>query len=199
MPDLARAHTAVPEREVTFDPANPAEATRTLAAMNNTHTPADPHTIVVATDGSSGADAALEWAITEAQQTGRRIMVVHVSPLSESVVIAPFTLVGFPDAASYAAEVLRRAAARCRQAGVAAFTKLVEGSPVDSLVDVSHGAAMLVVGATGHGQAATLLLGSVSQDCARRAKCPVVIVKPPASADPASPQAHRRTAASQES
>ena len=116
-------------------------------------------------------------------------MVVHAFPLAETMVLAPLTLVGFTDGAGYGTEVLRRAADYCGDAGVLFSTVLAEGSPADSLVDASDGAAMLVLGARARGQAASLLLGSVSQDCARRARCPVVLIKPKKSADttPAQP------------
>jgi nucleotide-binding universal stress UspA family protein len=44
------------------------------------------------------------------------------------------------------------------------------------LVDKSKGVDMLVVGSRGLGGFRGLLLGSVSQQCAQHAHCPVVIV-----------------------
>ena len=54
-----------------------------------------------------------------------------------------------------------------------------EGAAAAVLIDESERAQMLVVGSRGHGGFAGLLLGSVSQQCASNAHCPVVIVRTP--------------------
>ena len=54
--------------------------------------------------------------------------------------------------------------------------RVVEGRPAAVLVDESQDADLLVVGSRGHGGFTGLLLGSVSQQCAHHAACPVVIV-----------------------
>ena len=146
----------------------------------------DAKTIVVAVDGSLGSDAALEWAIAEALATGRRILLAYAIPLSQSAVMAPLTLMGFDDPAGYAADMLHRRHLRCREAGVPANTALLEGTPVDTLVSVAEHAAMLVMGARGHRQVSSLVLGSVSEACAHRARCPVVIIKSSGSPEAAS-------------
>ena len=51
-----------------------------------------------------------------------------------------------------------------------------EGNAATEVVDKSKGADMLVVGSRGLGGFRGLLLGSVSQQCAPHAHCPVVIV-----------------------
>jgi nucleotide-binding universal stress UspA family protein len=53
--------------------------------------------------------------------------------------------------------------------------RVVEGAPGAVLVAESRDADLLVVGSRGHGGFAQLLLGSVSQQCAHHAECPVVI------------------------
>ena len=54
--------------------------------------------------------------------------------------------------------------------------RVVEDRPAAALVDESRGADMVVVGSRGHGGFTGLLLGSVSQQVAHHAACPVVIV-----------------------
>jgi nucleotide-binding universal stress UspA family protein len=54
----------------------------------------------------------------------------------------------------------------------------VEGVPDEVLVEQARDADLLVVGTRGHGQLASLVLGSVSRACAQHATCPVTIVPP---------------------
>ena len=51
-----------------------------------------------------------------------------------------------------------------------------EGGAAHTLIDISSGARMLVVGSRGHGGFAGLLLGSVSAACAEHASCPVLVI-----------------------
>jgi nucleotide-binding universal stress UspA family protein len=57
------------------------------------------------------------------------------------------------------------------------------GTAADALIHESHGADLLVVGSRGHGGFTSMLLGSVSMQCALHASCPVTVVH--------SPEAHR--------
>ncbi len=45
------------------------------------------------------------------------------------------------------------------------------------LVEISHGAALLVVGTRGRSELTDLLIGSVSEYCVHHASCPTVIVR----------------------
>ena len=56
---------------------------------------------------------------------------------------------------------------------------LGEGPAAEVLLRAAERADLLVVGSRGRGGFAGLLLGSVSQQCAQHAPCPVVIVPPP--------------------
>jgi nucleotide-binding universal stress UspA family protein len=76
-------------------------------------------------------------------------------------------------------EILATAAGEARAVApdVVIETRAVEGQAADVLVTESKDAAMLVVGSRGRGGFRELLLGSVSQQCAHYAACPVVIVQ----------------------
>jgi nucleotide-binding universal stress UspA family protein len=52
-----------------------------------------------------------------------------------------------------------------------------EGEAAHVLIQTGHRAQLLVVGCRGFGGFRGLLLGSVSQQCAHHAECPVVIVR----------------------
>jgi len=55
--------------------------------------------------------------------------------------------------------------------------KVVEGGPADVLLGEAEEADLLVLGGRGLGGWSGLLLGSVSQQCARHAPCPVAVVR----------------------
>jgi nucleotide-binding universal stress UspA family protein len=55
--------------------------------------------------------------------------------------------------------------------------RLIKGNPVDILLSEAEGAKARVVGSRGMGGFRRTLLGSVSQQCALHATCPVVIVR----------------------
>ena len=63
--------------------------------------------------------------------------------------------------------------------GIEIERRVVEGGAARVLVDAAADGDLLVVGSRGHGGFAGLLLGSVSQQCAHHAHCPVVIVQAP--------------------
>jgi len=56
--------------------------------------------------------------------------------------------------------------------------RVLRDGAVRALVDASRGAQLVVVGSRGRGNAAGLLLGSVSHGVLHAAQCPVAIVRP---------------------
>jgi len=140
--------------------------------------------VVVGVDHSDGAKAALAFAHEEARLRRATLRAVHAWQFGY------IGYAGFERAVpAVGADIheLRAAAAAALDATVReALTDagpveieqhVVEGTPGAVLVDESKDADLLVVGSRGHGGFAQLLLGSVSQQCAQHAACPVVIVR----------------------
>jgi nucleotide-binding universal stress UspA family protein len=139
--------------------------------------------IVVGVDQSAGAKAALRFALEEATLRAATLRVVHAWRYGY---IGATGLEGAFPATGGDIKELREAAGTALEATlresipqtdtVEIERRVVEGRAAAVLVDESRGAELLVVGSRGHGGFAGLLLGSVSQQCAHHAACPVVIV-----------------------
>jgi nucleotide-binding universal stress UspA family protein len=135
--------------------------------------------IVVGVDESEGAAEALRWAAREADLHDRALTAVmawgfldqhHPSggePFDPSY--------GEKDAADALDTIVVAALGADRAGGVG--RRAVCDLPAAALLDASHDADLLVVGARGLGGFRGLLLGSVSQHCLHHATSPVAIVR----------------------
>ncbi|MHB8870425.1 MAG: universal stress protein [Thermoleophilia bacterium] len=137
-------------------------------------------TIVVGVDGSAHGEAALGFAAQEAALREARLLIVYVWQLPSIItpeVVYPTGV--FQRVRDEAEDVLQRAVARAAelQPQVACEGKAIEGQPAAVLLEEAQGADMIVVGSRGHGEIASLLLGSVSQQIVHHAPCPVVVVR----------------------
>ncbi len=135
--------------------------------------------IVVGVDGSKESKAALRWAVEEAGLRGATVRAVLAWSLPY---VGGAPGLAFPqdslEAVAQDGEAMLDAAiAEVESEGVDIERAAVEGGPARVLVEAAEGADLLVVGSRGHGGFAELLLGSVSQQCAHHASCPVVIVR----------------------
>jgi nucleotide-binding universal stress UspA family protein len=138
--------------------------------------------IVVGVDGSETAELAARWAAREARLRGATLELVtawEVAPVAYGygyVAIPEEFLKGLVKAAedtmAAALEVVRAEAP-----DVEVQTTVVEGPAAQVLLEAAEGAELLVMGSRGLGGFRELLLGSVSQQCAHHARCPVVIVR----------------------
>lgn len=139
--------------------------------------------VVVGIDGSAGATAALRWAAAEARLRGGRLLIVHAwTPVYTDVLLGggfSRSRVDGSHAHQAAKELLAQATAGLDADGVEIERRAVEGGAPEVLVAAADEGDLLVVGSRGHGGFAGLLLGSVSQQCAHHARCPVVIVHAP--------------------
>lgn len=141
--------------------------------------------ILVAVDGSVGADRAVDYAAQMAQTYGAELLIVNVIggyglPGSVFRRVTPQQHVWLEELlASLSAESLARA--RERAHGVGVSTILLESRPGDvasTIVAIAQekGADLIVAGKRGEGQVTGLLLGSVSQKLVSLAPLPVIVV-----------------------
>ncbi len=140
-----------------------------LGSMESTARP-----VVVGYDGSPDAERAVGWGIDEARATGLPLLVVVVA---HDGAVRASRVPGWDDDVVH--ELHQRARDLVGDVGVGATVEVRPGSAAHTLVEASHEASVLVLGSRGHGAVAGLVIGSVSQQVARHAHCPVVVVREP--------------------
>ncbi|HEV7172375.1 universal stress protein [Pedococcus sp.] len=146
--------------------------------MSITHEPTqEPQPIIVGVDGHEPSRVALDWAIDEASRRGLPLELVNARPIYPRDPTAAYAGPEVNDAHSL--ELLRAAADRAQALapGVAVATRAERGAAADVLVDSSPRAALVVVGARGHGAVRSAFLGSTSIQVAAHARCPVAVVR----------------------
>jgi nucleotide-binding universal stress UspA family protein len=139
------------------------------------------NTIVVGVDGSKGSVRALQFALEEARVRGADVKAVsawHVPLTAYESGWVPVAI-DLTEFEGIAKGVLDKTLeeAHAAESGVNVTPILREGQAADVLVAEAREADLLVVGSRGLGGFKGLLLGSVSQQCAQHAACPVVIVR----------------------
>jgi len=137
--------------------------------------------ILVGLDGSNYSERALEWAAKEAalRHAPLRVLAVHTVPAGWSGRAVPDPVdnelvVSTKAAAQELTDKVLAGIGSARPDGVT--VEAANGIPADVLLRASEDADMIVLGARGGGGFARLHLGSVSDQVAHHAHCPVVIV-----------------------
>lgn len=135
------------------------------------------NTVLVGVDGSAAAEAALLWAVDEADRRDAELLVVHAWEYPYGSELASATVLDLTRVD--AALVLDAAVERCRERGRGPVRgELVEGQPAQAIVDRAGRADLVVVGSRGRGGFRSLLFGSVAHRVAEHSPCPVVVVRP---------------------
>jgi nucleotide-binding universal stress UspA family protein len=160
------------------------------------------YSVLIATDGSAHAEAAVEYGAWLAARTGARATAIHVIDARRLAghFIKHFSEIVEGHAAGVPArvreagllervreyyhargrQVLERAAAVCERYGVACRTELETGSVVKILAERSAHADLLVMGQHGEDEEReTGFLGSVSEKVVRKVERPVLLAQPP--------------------
>jgi len=142
----------------------------------------EPERIVVGIDGSTDAQRALDWAVDEARRRGAVLDVVHAwqfpswGPPPHGAPAMAYSNIARYERLAQA--VLDGAVERTEVARLVRPPEriLVCGGAARAILETAKGADLVVVGAHGLGGCARLLMGSVSNQVAIHAPCPVVVV-----------------------
>jgi len=135
--------------------------------------------VVVGTDGSPVSEAALGFAFDAAAVRGAELVALHAwSPTAVDKALEP--MMDWDAIADEEDAVLAERLSGWGQKypQITVRRSVVRDGAARALVDASRGAQLVVVGSRGRGNAAGLLLGSVSHGVLHAAHCPVAIVRP---------------------
>ncbi|QLG61674.1 universal stress protein [Halorarum salinum] len=129
--------------------------------------------VLVPTDGSETADAALGTALSLASHVGARVHVLSV--------VNPYVLSKVTDVEarrSEAEETVEGAADRAREAGVPVETAVSVGAPHEAIAGyvTDHGVDVVVMGTHGRTGVGRALMGSVTEKTVRTVRVPVLTV-----------------------
>lgn len=143
--------------------------------------------ILVATDFSLDADAALAYGLALAKAVRASVHLLHVvdNPLAAgmwSAEVYSTELAGLQiNLVRDAEEQLRRGIRTLDRPGVTITSDVRTGRPAPTIVEFARerGIDLIVIGSHGRTGVAHLLVGSVAEHVVRTAPCPVLVVRPP--------------------
>ena len=146
-----------------------------------------PGPILVATDGSPPAQAAVDVGVELAAARGARVTFLHADPdLARRLYEQDADASADRDRLISADTVLAEAVGRADKQGVESALELIGEHGADdvaaAIVGIAEGleADMIVVGSRGRGAIAELVLGSVSHSVLRQSPLPVLVIHAPA-------------------
>jgi nucleotide-binding universal stress UspA family protein len=136
-------------------------------------------TILVPTDGSETAEAAVDVAVELARTSGDRLLFVTVWRQLHGDLAIPMRFTAESERGR-AEETAGAAAARASAAGVEAEAVVRRGAAADAIRDLAceREVRLIVMGTHGAGAFERALFGSVSARVLHIAPCPVLVVPP---------------------
>jgi nucleotide-binding universal stress UspA family protein len=136
-------------------------------------------TILIATDGSTGATAAVQEGIDLAAQTGASVLFVAVRRPAVPIFGDPYWQRALSDELARLRPAVKRALADAEARGIHAEYDILDGDPSDRIVELagSRDADVIVIGSRGFGAVKSVLLGSVSKRVLHDADRPVLVVR----------------------
>lgn len=136
--------------------------------------------VVVGTDGSPTADAAIRWAAEDAAIRNAHLTIVHAMP----PVVGTWLATPVPPGVSEwehesGRQLLDEATATAKAVAgesLSVSTEILVSGVVPALVQLSRDAQLVVVGSRGKGMLARTVLGSVSMGLVHHARSPVAVI-----------------------
>lgn len=138
--------------------------------------------ILIAVDGSEGADTALAAGLELARDVGADVTIVTVRHEPLPVLGDPIYQRTLTEELAGARRVLNDAFEKAAEARVDADGEILVGHPGDEILRLARhrNVDLIVLGSRGLGSVTGTLLGSVSRFVVGHAKGPVLVVKEPA-------------------
>ena len=135
--------------------------------------------ILTAVDFSETSDKAFDYALAFARVFGAEVVALHV--LEDPIIYAPTTGQEWRD--EFEQTIRKKFEAMLERhtcEGVSVRTLLVPGSPFFEIIRAaeSESCDLIILGSHGHGVVEHILLGSVAEKVVRKAKRPVLVVRP---------------------
>lgn len=135
--------------------------------------------ILLATDGSSDAEKALEYAGELAIRDEAQVIVVHAFESVPGYLGEPMKDKIVERHVNRGRELADAAMQALQSRDISAETEVLEGPPADAILRVAdtRDVDLIVMGSRGRGAMTSLLLGSVSHRVLAHADVPVLIVR----------------------
>jgi nucleotide-binding universal stress UspA family protein len=140
--------------------------------------------ILVAVDGSTGSDRAVEQALELAATFAARLLFLFVRHPPLPVLDSPYYQRSVTGELEHAQVALARACARAKESGVVAESAILEGNAAHEILELARirDVDLVVVGSRGLAAVDDAAVGSVSRAVVHAAERPVLVVPPPVAA-----------------
>jgi nucleotide-binding universal stress UspA family protein len=153
----------------------------TVRADGATPTPDTYDTVLLPTDGSDCAEAAVDHAVALAEAFDAEIDVVSVVDVNTVAAQSELTnaRLVLDELEGQAENAIERVVDRVSEAGIAGETAVIQGAPASGVMDYAEeaGVDLIVMGTHGRSGIDRFLLGSTTERLIRHASVPVVSVR----------------------
>ncbi|MBI1367817.1 MAG: universal stress protein [Planctomycetes bacterium] len=140
--------------------------------------------ILIAVDFSTSSRHVVDTGAALAKRLGAAVVLVHVEPpdlaMASDEVSLETAMVSEASRIQQGHRELQSIAARLKEQGLCVTAHLMQGPPVDRILEEARRsqAQLIVIGTHGHGAVYEALIGSISTGVARKSTCPVMLVPP---------------------